>query len=227
MSLIKERPILFSSEMIRAILDGRKTQTRRVMKPQPDLSEWRFTGETWEKYLGYPIGHDVPKSPYGSIGDLLWVRETFLDGEDYPCSPHYDSEKESRWTYKADCPPDQWENISWKPSIFMPRSASRITLKITNIRVEQIQQISRDDAKAEGIDDSTLIYKNGDERHNYRRSEIYQKFGKPYGKGDVKVADERDCFAYLWDSINAKRGFSWGSNPFVWVIEFERVEVKR
>jgi hypothetical protein len=146
-----DRPILFSDEMVRAILAGRKSQTRRVIKPQPDVRPKDFmrfypniTAKNRKHYgteehmrRGLPLDF----CPYGQVGDRLWVRETWLqDGDIY--------------LYKADFGKgvlsDSW-NGHWKPSIHMPRTACRITLEVTNVRVERVQEITRSDAIAEGI----------------------------------------------------------------------------
>jgi len=173
------KPILFSGPMVRAILDERKTQTRRVVKPQTCYKE-----------------NPRPRCPYGHPGDLIWVRETWADVNSY---------EGPAICYRAD-----GNHINgapehrWKPSIFMPRWASRLTLKITDVRIEQVQDINREDAIAEGCDNplkgSELLGISGD-----------------------YVADERTSFAQLWNSINAKRGYSWQSNPWVWVVEFKAI----
>jgi hypothetical protein len=188
---MKENPVLFSGEMVKAILDGRKTQTRRIMKPQPDFSQVRFNGRKWEMYLGYPVGHGEPKCPYGERGDVLWVRETWkteelpsgLDGIRYRAD---DSFRPIENTADA---ADKWVQANhggngWRSPRFMPRWASRINLIIKDIRFEPLQSITEADVIAEGV---------------------------------ACVAD----FSRLWDGINAKRGYPWESNPFVWVIEFE------
>ena len=176
---MNEYPILFNTEMVRAILAGKKTQTRRVMKPQPDETKARWTGERWEFHMGYPIGHDVPKCPYGKPGDKLWVRETWC--------PNYYSD--GRVGYKADWRnplPEVVAETKWKPSIFMPKSAARIWLEIVDVRVERVRSITSTDAIAEGINIDT------------------------------------ENFHELWNSINAKRGFGWDVNPWVWVVEFSK-----
>lgn len=177
-----ERPILFSGEMIRAILEGRKTQTRRVIKPQPE-----FDG-------GFPIWW--PQCPYGKKGDRLWVREAFSVC-DHPQGPVC--------SYKADHPQDEY--LKWRPSIHMPRCASRITLEIINIRIEQLQEISDSDALAEGVP--------------VNESAISVPLS---GEFDEKETIPRALYRDLWDSINAKRGFGWDVNPWVWVIEFKRLQ---
>lgn len=174
-----ERPILFSGLMVRAILRGRKTQTRRVVKRQPDRHlfhlECLASGEWRDEEIS------LGKCPYGQPGDRLWVRETFANLGDYGIS------------YRADS--DAFGD-TWTPSIFMPRSLSRITLEISAVRVERIDSITDSDAVAEGI---AL-------------------------RGTTRFCGEaRIEFKNLWDLINAKRGFGWNANPWVWVIEFRRV----
>ncbi len=195
---MRERPILFNPEMVRAILDGRKTQTRRVIKPQPVL------GKPWKDWMIDPHEMDLPTAycPYGIRGDQLWVRESFSVTE------------HDLVTYKADNVTRQIKGIAdsrmcayewkrkptvWRPSIFMPRWASRLTLEITSVRVERVQQMARIDAWKEGM--SCPDCKN----HSPVCTCIWQ-------------------FSVLWNSINAKRGFGWDVNPWVWVIEFRQVE---
>ena len=165
---MKERPIIFSTPMVKAILDGRKTQTRRVIKDQPPLS---MRDMFKPKNL---------KCPYGQVGDRLWVRETF---KPYNCMGGF--------AYKADG--DLSTGFPWKPSIHMPRGASRITLEITESRAERLQDISEEDAKAEGV----KCCPNA-------------------------VSDYKHHFMILWDSINGKK-YPWDSNPWVWVISFKVV----
>jgi hypothetical protein len=199
---MKERPILFRAEMVRAILEGPKTQTRRVVKPQP-LSVVSADGhaplkEVISQVPMWPMtgpGRDrCCPCPYGVPGDRLWVREGFAYT---PKGTPF---------YRADF--DHDKNLSvvggWKPSIHMPRWASRITLEITDVRVQRVQEIGEEDAKAEGVlrlgaTSPDLV--SGNEGHEYRIS-----------------------FVELWDSINATRGFSWENNPWVWALTFRRVE---
>ncbi len=209
---VKERPILFNGDMVRAILDGRQTMTRRVVKPQPIRIRCQSgQGEcydawpngnsclTWDDVLLDPIyyakcGH----CPYGQPGDRLWVRETFAEYGTSRKHPNIGSPILYKATYKpSDC------DDLWRPSIHMPRSASRITLEVTDVRVERVQEISGAGAVAEGcgkgIPDYQLLHEGG-----YRKA--------------------RHEFSALWDSLNAKRGYSWESNPWVWVVEFKRME---
>lgn len=199
---MKERPILFNAEMVNAILEGRKTQTRRVIKDE--------TKESLE--IGYQRGEsfalDDPRSkdckyiqsfcPLGEIGDRLWVRETFTDSSGTGVEYRDSKGKLQRYAYAADCPKgshgDEMRKefgVKWAPSIHMPRSASRITLEITNIRVERLNDISIEDSLKEGITHRTM---------NCPRHEYFQ----------------------LWNSINGEMAHE--KNPWVWVIEFEVVK---
>ncbi|UKG72764.1 hypothetical protein LKZ96_13805 [Serratia marcescens] len=206
---MKERPVIFNGEMVRAILDGRKTQTRRGINPQPTLSE--RTGFNW-KGAAYGIGstyRDTVRNfancfktcPFGAVGDRLWVRETWAEaGASAP----------ELQLYRANYPEHvgrEYENvppaseIRWTPSIHMPRWASRITLEITAVRAERLNDISHDDAKAEGC-----------------------CYGRGGGVPDFAVTPA-DHFPTLWASIYGSE--SWSANPWVWVIEFRRVEVEK
>jgi hypothetical protein len=205
---IKERPILFSGPMVRAILDGRKTQTRRVIKPQPAWKvanmDVRYNSES-EVYLPY-ITDGKYKGwcttpmwycPYGQPGDRLWVRETFL---------YWSIGGGAGLYYKAS---DTDIPGPWKPSIFMKREYSRITLEITRIRVERLQDIENGDAMSEGVelpDAVRFAMRNG------------------FGGGEFDAIDYSpiDDYRKLWESINGAG--SWDINPWVWVLEFRRVE---
>ena len=195
---MKERPILFSTEMVKAILEGRKTQTRRVIKPQPnDIRESPFVKSGIETTHGYEI-----KLKY-EPGDRLWVRETWhkhSDDDDF-CTGEIH--------YRAT---EICVGTKWIPSIFMPRWASRITLEVVNVRVERVQDICFEDCLSEGCDSGFEHY-DGSCNHIEDGSCCQ---GWHYGS--------KWNFRYLWDSINAKRGYSWDANPWVWVIEFRRVE---
>jgi len=203
-----ERPILFSTEMVRAILDGRKTITRRVIKPQPPLS--RFGISSWEVSV-----FDADKRhicPYGKPGTILWVRETWCKHTDI----HDNSFEEpliAGYYYKADAPKywvDDREIVKWRPSIHMPKEAARLFLKVTNVRVERLQDITQEDIISEGL---------------WSYSQEFRE----------EICKWRDCasaiqetrvkyFKNLWDSIYAKRGYGWDTNPWLWVVEFERTK---
>ena len=200
---MKERPILVSSEMVRAILDDRKSQTRRVIKPQPILHN-NCNGQ----YFGWK-GHSIParlfanECLYGVPGDLLWVRETWADTSfDW----EYGTKQEA--VYRAT---DIEYPGPWRPSIFMPRWASRITLKIINVRVERLQEITYEDAVAEGTPGIGLVGAN-----------ILMLVTGTNNLDDAEKKARIDSFAELWDSINIKNDYPWSNNPWVWVIEFER-----
>lgn len=230
---MKERPVIFNGEMVRAILDGRKTQTRRVMKHQPkqhdhknyDTAPWsdappayyNVNSADWAcKYCGEGIGFDgrsVYRCPFGRVGDRLWVREAYqgpLFNFDQMETYLEDTSKFERpefCEYRADGgkTPEYYDaddnlRYGWKPSIHMPRWASRITLEITAVRVERLQDTSEEDAKSEGVAPS---------QHIITPPEALYRVG----------------FLKLWQSIYGEE--SWGANPWVWVIEFRRVEVEK
>lgn len=228
---MKEHPIIFSGEMVRAILEGRKTQTRRVVKPQPTEAglEWKTAcgGEfaAWEDSLllldeysedGGPCQRTCP---YGKPGDRLWVREThaFLWPESCPDGVVWEEvsgrevpieDEDCDVEYRADTGnpyPGQWprdeaagnpEAPKWRPSIYMPRWASRINLTVTDVRVERVQDITTDGMRDEGL------------RPDSEASLLWRE-------------NLTDKWIELWDSINAQRGLGWDVNPWVWVITFE------
>lgn len=202
---MNERPIIMGAESVRAILEGRKTQTRRVIKPS-------VNGCTVGVYTAYnpPIVTDVVNvdkdgdpyedifCPYGKVGDRLWVRETFKIAEGVTINGI------APVIYKADCSGFALANIdNWKSPLFMPRWASRITLEITDIRVERVQDISICEAIDEGIPSQGV------------------EFDPKHGSRFVDVVPE---YKRLWDSLNAKRGYPWEKNPWVWVISFKVVQ---
>lgn len=198
---MKERPILFKGEMVRAILNGSKSQTRRAMKPQPpEFVRVRLGGNSLEHHFfddgrdgevarNWPDRNIFSLCPHGKTGDHLWVRETWKN------SANVQPPIDEPYIYAADLGPNgamKWA-ATWKPSIHMPRAASRITLEITGVRVEKLQDISRGDAMAEGCPFPNM--QDGE--------------------------DPRQWYADLWESINGVD--SWNANPWVWCISFRRV----
>jgi hypothetical protein len=220
---MRERQILFSAPMVCAIRDGRKTQTRRVVMPQPEVSDaGNLTGEWLSRPLGgllLPKPQDIViHCPYGQEGDRLSVRETFFAygrwGARYSAKKGHDEwhfvdmtiECDRAYRYAADDPdvplagdragvlPGWWK----RPAIFMPRTASRITLEVTSVRVERLQEISEADAIAEGV-------------------------GLPMYEADESGPTYACAYRHLWDRLNAARGFGWDASPWVWCISFRRI----
>ncbi len=209
---MKERPILFNTAMVKAILEGRKTQTRRILNcdhpvvtgfvPNGIYDYWKGTAKSdavIQQYIStFPF---TIKCPFGIVGDRLWVRETFRLFDSDEC-PHAD--------FPCGCPSwgtplyrashDCFDGEKWTPSIHMPRSASRILLEITNIRIERLNDISSDDAKAEGFDYST------------HPSAI--EMGYAIGA--------KTNFRFTWEQIYGQN--AWNKNPWVWVVEFRVIE---
>ncbi|MEX8082413.1 hypothetical protein [Acinetobacter baumannii] len=232
---MKERPIIFNTTMIKAIIEGRKTQTRRLVKPQPKYFKGDAGGHWWrcthvqsmvrvEEELQNPgelyKGFIDEVNPFGKKGDRLWVRETFCFGHiDEFDAEHPDDRKLfiDQFDGRNKTPiPKQWciendveiEEVVWKPSIHMPRSASRILLEITKIRIERLNQISSWDAVQEGLlklpVSGRYVVNQGD-----------QYFG---------AVSNNPCevFKWLWESIYGSS--SWELNPWVWVIEFNVIQ---
>lgn len=226
---MKERPILFSGPMVRALLDGGKTQTRRVVKPEGANHLFQFRGTTAAAGADEPTGewawcgseHVVNKHifcPYGRPGDRLWVRETFRGCRAYEVQgyPPKDWGNKPIW-FEADgtAPgsPEFWAKKA-RPSIHMPRWASRITLEITEVRVERLQDISEVDSIAEGVEDVTGQVAPADPDLTFWRR--YQDGGVS-GYTDNPIAS----YASLWTQINGPG--SWEANPWVWVVSFRRL----
>lgn len=220
----RTKPILFSGPMIRALLDGRKTQTRRVLKPQPPKDEYgddyitRLNGPEWyEPVVVDKYGDEVPGKPIWGVhdelgewgapvpympGDLLWVREAWSDELLAPGEVYYYAT-----ALEDGLLADEVAEIRWRPSIHMPRWASRITLEVTAVRVQRLQEISQEDARAEGV--------ATEEWDDWR--ENVTSIAMPEGS---YIENERDLFRDLWDSLNAERGFGWDTNPWVCAISF-------
>lgn len=202
----KERPILFSGPMVRALLDGRKTQTRRVWK-MPRGCEWY--AEMGGEAEGWFVDPDQPwwlhveecRPPHGRPGDRLWVRESFA--HIYRGNVQPEKRAPEDVAYMADkLTPDPYVYGSWKPSIHMPRWASRITLEITSVRVERLQDISDADCVSEGC------------------GALPAAIGCPMTSAPGETIP-RAMFRALWESINGTD--SWAANPWVWAIEFRRL----
>lgn len=214
-----ERPILFSGEMVRAILAGRKTQTRRVVKSQPPEGVGRIFVDRFAPLVVDRYGLESPgpehfgayddsgewgqRSPYGQPGDTLWVRETWTPLDSDSCIPiHIRTPflvpSETEVAYRADHldPSGDAGPLEWRPSIHMPRWASRITLRVTDVRVERVQDITPQDIEAEGV-----------------------SLSAPQAPG---FPDYELNWRTLWDAINGKReGCAWADNPWVWAVSFE------
>jgi hypothetical protein len=260
-----EKPIIFSSEMVKAILEGRKSQTRRVLQIQPilamayeDEQYQKTAGKHWTCYGARKIRaawpeHGEPQwdddfCPYGKPGDRLWVRETFEHSG-------YGAIDDIEIRYSADghveymrvCETDRkYRTNSWKkrPAIHMPRWASRLTLEILKVRVERVQDISEEDAKAEGAlsfllahcsmchetfpDGDVVIKKSGaDICPRCDAANFTCAFNGEYECACGYQPDAVEHFEYLWDKINSKRQggkYAWNKNPWVWVEEFRRVK---
>lgn len=209
---MKERPILFSGPMVRAILESRKTQTRRVMKSQPYTLRVEGFGYPTKAggFVSINSPHCLAECPYGISGDRLWVRESFQ-----PLFADGLRSKDTDWQtgkgyaprYVATEGRTEWMDLDdkltdrCKPGIHMPRWASRVLLEITDVRVQRLQEISERDAADEGAGATAAVHEEWD--------------GDP---------DEyRKRFRELWESINVKRGFGWNVNPWVWALTFKRI----
>lgn len=235
-------PILFNTEMVRAILDERKTCTRRLVKPQPDEKHIYTLGivtDSTEKkdvgYFGFGVNEYGCSIQYARLpyqpGDILYVRETwqcwrahryeatadirFRAGGDDVRLQFANGSTDSIDRYDFDTFVHKWfsHNGEWKPSLFMPKEAARIWLRVTNVRVERLQEITENGAKAEGISEE------------WARSWWKPTYNDPDSGGYPKY---RDTFAYeVWDSTIKKSDigrYGWDANPYVWVISFERCE---
>ena len=220
------KPILFNTEMVRAILEGRKTVTRRVIKPKLRDGEYGFN--VW--YNEITGNHVVEKydedensfcptryvNPPYSVGDILYVRETFNDIETDTILYAADEEFIDFGCKRVDDYLFMESEIKWKPSIHMPKSAARIFLRITDVRVERLQDITEEQAIKEGVEGIPCDCKNLD---SYGSCEDCCN----YGWWEPPVLD----FHYVWDHTIKKQDldrYGWQANPWVWVYEFERME---
>lgn len=199
------KPILFNTPITRAILEGRKTQTRRIIKPQPTNPRWNNIG-----WLGWDDGHGYRMKPPCETGGILWVRETWARISDYTC---VDPElgMPDGYIYRAD-----WGNDTnqpkWRPSIYMPKEAARIFLRVNDVRIAPLQSMTTEDAKKEGAET---------DEWNELRDEV--------AVVGLSTWSLREFFGYhIWDkTITRKENwnrYGWDINPWVWVIEFERCE---
>ena len=243
----KSRPILFSGEMVRAILDGRKTMTRRIIKPQPDAVEVHTfksgsrEGKQWDLLRcynppdrlkpcasGWSLDCPGPFRVLAKPGDLLWVRET-----------HALELDEMRVVYKADrfcqrfevfsSPPSisdsfwlssDYAPARWRPSIHMPRWASRLTLRVDDVRVERLQDISEDDAEAEGV---AIYY--GCNACGEEPLPVEGRCKECHSCDLARAQNAIPRFRSLWESINGEG--SWDANPFAWVVSFTKIDATR
>lgn len=219
---MKEHPILFSGDMVRAILNGDKTQTRRPSTIESsfeaDEEFFIYKGKTYRGqgiyqqpdgtwFAPYSLENLLRFCPYGQVGDRLWVRETFCNKNpfhggicgDGPCY---------RATDEGECGAYLFQK--WQPSIHMPRSASRITLEITHVQIERVQHISEKDAWAEGIAELEGAFEAADLCATAKKYELC-------------VEDARTTYAHLWDILYAGRGLAWNVNPWVWKITFKHM----
>ena len=219
---MKERPIIFSGPMVRALLDGSKTQTRRVMKPQLVYGTVAGLFNSWYLPSGqgggtlYPNGKEkiLGTCPYGQPGDRLWVRESFckIIGQS---GGWIETDYQATYTHGFRLGDSLGLKKRWTPSIHMPRAASRITLEITSVRVERLQDISEADAMAEGIVECPI---SADDEGPRR---IGYMVGPDDGKSGLSVTPIQ-AYRDLWESINGPD--SWTTNPWVWVVEFKRLQ---
>ncbi|MGQ5788520.1 hypothetical protein ACUNI0_14430 [Serratia sp. IR-2025] len=236
---MKERPVIFNGEMVRAILDGRKTQTRRLVPewqkpklyPENDGEphyNWMAVAQS-DRRWGYGVFGETEEAcakelstmapcPFGNAGDRLWVRETFMDltGTGIEAA----TGKFEGFAYRADTPAGSYGDevrkeygLKWTPSLHMPRKACRILLEITAVRVERLNDISEEDARAEGVRAIENNFGNGAAYCDYLLPN-QDDFAEWYNRAN-------DSFKSLWKSIYGVE--NWRANPWVWVIEFRRV----
>lgn len=222
-----ERPILMNPGSMQGLLDNRKRQTRRIMNPQPGFDGWSVYDPPRYGRITSPHSHkgkfgvfiyrdentrmpegDIIPCPYGQPGDRLWVRETWAVQHEFDhLPPRLIPPDKARVYYRVsqiNC------GLMWRPSIFMPRWASRALLELEVVRVQRLQEIGFDDCLAEGI------YRGPSGR--------YADY--PSGETIPGWQDPRESYRTMWDSINAVRGQGWGANPWVWALSFKVLELK-
>lgn len=202
------KPILFSTPMVQAIMDGRKTMTRRVIKSKW-FAQWQDIGFT-DEFIKDPENRLLELSRY-KVGDILWVRETyFRETCESDCSGRTDENEcpfmrmgESCYGYKAQYTTGEGDlKIKWRPSIFMPKEACRLFLRVTAVRAERVTQITEEDAIREGC----------------RPGDRY------LGEKSTPAMTAKQSFMWLWQMLNSKRGYDWCLEPWVWVYTFERCD---
>jgi hypothetical protein len=223
------KPILFSTPMVQSILEGRKTMTRRIIKPQPLNFDVKKIID-WDDVI-----YSLPKY---KVGDILWLRETWgvatrphpikgwVDGFEYKADCKYiDEENDLLPIYECEgFDFEKYQSGKWKPSLFMPKEACRLFLKITNVKVERLQDISEKDAKAEGVESCIA------DRENFGVRAAGMRLYRDYDRKNNSLKDypcngfefAKTSFETLWQSINGEQ--SWNDNPYVWVLEFEQCE---
>ena len=208
---MKETGIIMSGNHPKLVLDGIKTQTRRVMKPQPRQIGRQLDINYYDSpKIGVTEEKAVPKTwleygcPYGQVGDGLWVRERWGVAGVYDNWKPSEIDIDAPVYYSHELGKNLFSVGKTRPSTFMPRWASRITLEITEVRVERVQEITEEDAIKEGITERSYIDING--------------ICRAYDEGYFVCS-----FEALWDSLNAKRGYGWEVDPWVWVISFKRL----
>ena len=254
---MSDKPIIMTGESVRAILDGRKAQTRRVIKPQPIEAfdgQWEFK-DKYGKWIGAynpRSGERNVKSPY-QVGDRLWVKETWAVGKGYDSLKPLDiqrnyitagypisySRRYPRKWYKADTSLVEKHGIGkWHSPLFMPKAFARLWLEVTAVKAERLQDISEEDAIAEGVpewankDDIANGYLLDRPLDDYwcptcQGHGLHPALGANYGVIEVEC---RDCdtsiklFRNRWDALNAKRGYPWENNDWVWAYTFKRIE---
>lgn len=215
------KPILFSTDMVRAIIQNRKTMTRRKLKEKSTALQWLTDGFTPEYICSE--GNEAIR-PY-NVGDILWVREKFFG---------YNEEDENEYVYFADAKDARPWDLSdaycinewglankecwpkWKPSLFMPKAACRIFLEITDVRVERLQNITEMDAASEGIEYLGRGWKS------YETIPSGKYKGQPHPHSELANSTAVRSFMELWESLNGEH--SWSENPWVWVISFKRID---
>jgi hypothetical protein len=225
---MNEKPIIFATPMVQALLNGRKTMTRRVIKPQPICDSADIAPDCRKASVKYYAQHNILVCaacgdaieydegkltlPRYKHGDTLYVKETYalVNGRDCGTDDFY--------VYKTDEEYAKQFVAKWKPAIHMPRKVARLFLRVTDVRVERVQDITEADAKAEGIRSYWVHCEYGGEWHESNFMFV--------GVDTNTHPTRKEAFAELWDSLNTKPGCGWDSSPWVWVYSFERIDKK-